>query len=132
MPQALKRFLRALVLRCPNCGNGGVLRSWFHLRAHCPRCGLALERGEAEDYFTGGMMFNIVLVEIIFGLVLMVLVVATWPAVPWTLLQWLGIPLMALAPVLLYPVSKLVWLAWDLAFRPVRREELRRPEPPRR
>jgi hypothetical protein len=44
--------------------------------------------------------------------------VAMWPTVPWDGIQ-VGAPLgMALAPVVLYPISKLLWLAVDLAFRP--------------
>ena len=47
---------RALILRCPNCGGGPVLKDWFHLRTHCPTCGIALERGEESDYYIGGML----------------------------------------------------------------------------
>jgi hypothetical protein len=46
--------------------------------------------------------------------------VLLWPTVPWDGIA-IGAPLgMAVAPVLLYPVSKLLWLAVDLGFRPER------------
>jgi hypothetical protein len=48
----------------------------------------------------------------------------TWPDVPWTLLEWIGIPAMAVMPFLFYPVSKTVWLAFDLMFRPATEDEL--------
>ncbi|HEV8363100.1 MAG TPA: hypothetical protein VGQ52_06255 [Gemmatimonadaceae bacterium] len=31
---------------------------------------------------------------------------------------WVGVTLAALTPVLSYPFSRTVWLAWDLTFRP--------------
>ena len=43
------KFLRALALRCPWCGKGPVLASWFRLRERCGACGLRLERGERSD-----------------------------------------------------------------------------------
>lgn len=116
--------LRGLTLRCPNCGSGGLFRSWFHMRDRCPRCHLRLDRHEGEDYFLGGMMFNIVLAEVIFATGLVIALVATWPRPPWNLLEWIGIPFMVLAPVLLYPLSRTVWLAFDVLFRPITPAEL--------
>ena len=120
-------FLRALALRCPNCGGGGIFASWFHLREHCPHCGLALERQEASDHYLGGMMFNIVLAEVIYLAGMLIWIVATWPNPPWNLVEYLGIPFMVLAPIILYPLSRTIWLAFDLAFRPPRPEEFARP-----
>jgi len=66
------------------------------------------------------MMFNLVLAELLFAVVFVVVLVALWPTVPWDGIQ-VGAPLgMAIAPIALYPVSKLLWLAIDLAFRPDR------------
>jgi hypothetical protein len=45
--------------------------------------------------------------------------VVTWPRVPWSLLQYGAPAAMVLAPIILYPFSKLVWLAFDLMLRPV-------------
>ena len=110
-------FARALTLRCPHCGSRGILASWFKLASACPRCHLRPDRGES-DYFLGGMMFNIALAEAVFVIVLIVTLVVTWPRVPWSLLQY-GVPAaMVLAPILLYPFSRLVWLAFDLTLRP--------------
>ena len=121
---------RALTLRCPNCGARGILASWFKLVPACPRCGLRPERGES-DYFLGGMMFNIALAEGVFVLVLIVTLVVTWPRVPWSLLQYGAPAAMVLAPIILYPFSKLVWLAFDLSLRPATPNELCPPPPSR-
>lgn len=124
-------FARALTLRCPHCGAPGVLASWFKLARACPRCRLRLERGES-DYFLGGMMFNIVLAEGVFVILLIATLVLTWPRVPWTLLEYGAPAAMILAPVILYPFSKLVWLAFDLMLRPVVPGDLETPERERR
>lgn len=111
-------LVRAVLVSCPRCGSRGLFRSWFRLHEHCPRCGLPLERGEQEDYWIGGMMFNIVLAEGLAALVIGGGILLTWPRVPWNAL-WIGsIALMVAAPFLLFPMSRVVWLAFDLVFRP--------------
>lgn len=109
---------RALRLRCPNCGGGPVLRGWFHLRARCPVCHIRLERGEESDYYLGGMMFNIALAEGLFAIIFVVALVVMWPDVPWDALQYGLVAAMIGAPILLYPVSRVLWLAFDLLLRP--------------
>ena len=57
---AARRFGRALLLRCPNCGGGPILKNWFKLHVRCGSCGIRTERGE-HDYFMGSMMLNFVM-----------------------------------------------------------------------
>jgi uncharacterized protein (DUF983 family) len=114
---------RAMRLRCPNCGGKGILASWSKLATACPRCHLRPQRGES-DYFLGGMMFNIALAEGVFVILLVATLAITWPSVPWTLLQFGAPAAMVVAPILLYPVSRLVWLAFDLMLRPITPNDL--------
>jgi Protein of unknown function (DUF983) len=93
------------------------------MRPHCPACGLPLERGD-QGYQVGSYMFNIIASELLFVLVFLGVVLVTWPSPPWRLLQYGGIILMILAPVLFFPFSKTLFLAFDLLFRPAIREEL--------
>jgi uncharacterized protein (DUF983 family) len=123
MKRAFLLFWRALRLRCPNCGGGPIFRSWFRLRPYCPSCGLSLERGE-QGYQVGSYMFNIVISELIFVLLFLGVVVLTWPSPPWRLLQYGGIALMVLAPIIFFPFSKTLFLAFDLLFRPATKDEL--------
>jgi uncharacterized protein (DUF983 family) len=58
------KFKRALLLRCPRCGGGGILKSWLRMRENCPTCGLALERGESSDFWIGAYVFNLVIGEV--------------------------------------------------------------------
>lgn len=124
-PRPLVMIARALAVSCPRCGGRALFESWFRLKSRCPRCALPLERGEQHDYWIGGMMFNIVLSEGLAVLVVGGTILLTWPDVPWNV-AWIGaIALMLVAPFLLYPMSRLVWLAFDLIFRPGRESHLR-------
>lgn len=114
---AVRPFLRALRLRCPACGGGPVLVSWFRLAPSCVRCGLRFERGE-EGYWVGSYMFNIVASELLFAGAATAVVVATWPAPPWTALTVGGVALMIITPLAFLPFSKVLFLAFDLHFRP--------------
>ncbi|MDB4909912.1 MAG: putative rane protein [Gemmatimonadetes bacterium] len=115
---------RALTLRCPNCGSRGLLRNWFKLNERCPRCGLRVER-EGHDYMAGSLMFNIVLAEMIFAAAFVAYLIITWPHPNWNMLEIVAPAGMAIAPFVLFPFSKLVWLAADLALRPPHASELR-------
>jgi uncharacterized protein (DUF983 family) len=117
-------FARALLLRCPNCGGGPVREGWFKMRVRCGRCGLRIERGEG-DYFTGSMLFNYIVPGLLVLIVLAVILIATWPRVPWDTIQYLAPALIVAAGVGLFPFSKLIWLAFDLMLRPVTAEEMR-------
>lgn len=114
---------RALTLRCPNCGSRGVLAGWLGMRERCPVCGLRIER-EGHDYLTGSMMLNIVLAELIFVIVLVAYLLIVWPRVNWGMLEIVAPLAMAAAPFILFPFSKLVWLAADLSLRPLHPNEL--------
>ena len=124
-----RMFRRAFRLRCPACGGGPVFLSWFRLAPSCPACGLRFERGE-EGYWVGSYMFNIVASELCFASVAVAVVVATWPSPPWTLITVGGVLLMLLIPFLFLPFSKVLFLAFDLCFRPPVVEDFAAPSEP--
>ena len=99
---------------------------WFEIRPACPRCALRLDRGE-EGYFVGAIVFNMAFAEGLFAAGLLAVLLCTWPNPPWDALYSGGIVGLIVAPILFYPYSKLVWLAFDLLFRPLRPEDF---EPP--
>ena len=123
VPRLGPRLLRAMRLRCPVCGGGGLLRHWLKLKPRCPTCGLRLDRGE-HDFFLGSMMFNIAIAEGLLALAVVAVMIVTWPRVPWTLLEIGGPAMMVIAPFLFYPFSQTTWLAVDLLIRPLTVEEL--------
>ena len=115
---AATKFGRALMLRCPRCGGRGILRTWFKMKEQCPTCGLALERGESSDFWIGAYVFNLVFGEVIAIGIPIVWVVLTLPNTPWLAVQIVGLILAVMLPLLFFPVSRTLWLAWDLSFRP--------------
>lgn len=123
VPPLGTRLRRAALLRCPVCGGRGLLRSWMKLRPRCPTCGLRVNRGE-HDFFLGAMMFNIALAEGMLALVLVGVLVALWPKVPWRALEIGGPLMMIVAPFLFYPFSQTIWLAFDLLLHPLTEDEL--------
>src|SRR5690348_3415527 len=82
-----KKFARALVLRCPRCGSGGLLRTWLKMKDRCPTCGLALERGEHTEFWIGAYVFNLALGELVAIGVPVVWMIATAPRQPWTAIE---------------------------------------------
>ena len=63
---------------------------------------------------------NLVLAELIVTVVLLVIVIASMPDIPWKFIQFGGAAMAVLFPLLFFPVSRLLWLSWDFCFRPVR------------
>lgn len=108
---------RALRRRCPRCGAGGIFRRWVQMLPRCPRCDLDFEQGE-QGYIVGAYMLNIVAAELIFMALFLGVLVLTWPTPPWTAIQWLGAPLVVIAPIVTYPLSKTLFLAMHLAVFP--------------
>jgi uncharacterized protein (DUF983 family) len=119
----LRLIGRAARLRCPNCGSGPVLRHWLEIRDRCGHCGIRLERGE-HDYFAGSILLNYCLAGVIAIVALLVLLIASWPTVPWNTIRWVAPLTIVALPFLLFPFSKLLWLAADIAIRPVTDAEL--------
>jgi len=125
-PPTARMVARGLVRRCPLCGASDLFRRWVEPRPACPRCQLKLNRGEA-DFFLGAYTFNFLAVEILLVGFLLVAVLWTWPDVPWRALLWIGAPLVVVAPIVFYPVSRTLWLAVDLTLRPPTPQDF--PEP---
>ena len=112
------KFGRALRLRCPRCGGGGILRSWLKMKDRCPTCGLALERGESSDFWIGAYVFNLATGELIAIGIPLLWVIVAWPAPPWTKVEVVAVVLAVSLPFVFFPFSRTLWLAWDLSFRP--------------
>lgn len=108
---------RAVRLRCPHCGQPDIFVSWFRQVDRCPKCGLVFERGE-QGYIVGAYMFNIIVAELIFAVIFVSILLLSWPTPPWTVLTYGGAALMVLLPILFYPFSRTLFLAFDLLFRP--------------
>lgn len=117
MHPALHSIGRAVRRRCPRCAGGPLFRDWFHLHPSCPDCGLLTDRGES-DYFLGALLVNLVVSEVLVAVVVLVIILVSWPSPPWVVILYGGLALGVGVPVVFYPLSKTVWLAVDLQFQP--------------
>jgi uncharacterized protein (DUF983 family) len=108
---------RAIRRRCPRCGASGVWTSFMRMRPQCPNCGLELDRGES-DYFYGAYMLNFIAAELVPVVVFVVALIVTWPNPNWNALTAVTVVLAIVAPIVLYPTTKALWLAVDLMLRP--------------
>lgn len=108
---------RSLTRACPNCGARGVHRNYWKYLERCPSCQIHLERGE-HGYVVGTYMFNLVASELIFVAVMITWITRTWGHVAWDLVQYVGVAMMVLLPVVFYPVAKGLFLSFHLFWHP--------------
>jgi len=108
-----KLVKRGLLLQCPYCGTGNIIKYPFWIKDCCPRCGyrFAAEAG----YFVGGYALNLVAVEII-GLVAIVIILIRSNL---SLYQQeaIGIGAAILLPIIFFPWSRTLWMALDLTLQ---------------
>jgi uncharacterized protein (DUF983 family) len=114
---------RALLRRCPVCGQRRIFRRWFRLAERCPNCGLRFER--IEGHWTGALGINTILS---FGTLLLTLAVGfavTYPDIPAVPILVVAVLVAAVAPFVYFPYSKTIWLTIDLMMRPLEPGEAR-------
>jgi hypothetical protein len=78
------------------------------------RCGLEFER--EEGYWVGALIIN---TAVAFGAFILLFVggmLLTWPDVPWTVLAIITISVMAILPIVSYPLSKTIWMAIEMGW----------------
>ncbi|MGV3710034.1 MAG: DUF983 domain-containing protein [Gemmatimonas sp.] len=121
--RALLFLSRAVRFRCPNCGQGPVMRGWGTTHERCSHCNFKYARSGPE-YFTGAMFCNFLIAEFLFATGFALAVMLTWPDVPWDAMTWIAVTGAVVVPMLLYPFSKVAWLTVDTLVRPVTPEEL--------
>jgi uncharacterized protein (DUF983 family) len=109
---------RALLLRCPRCGARGIWQSWFKMKHACPVCGQVFERGESHDFFIGAYLINLVVAEATAVVVAAAMWIVLGSRVSFNVLWGASMALAVIMPVIFYPFSRELWLAFDLHFRP--------------
>ncbi len=103
-PSAGVLFYRAIARKCPNCGRGKVLKSYFHMNSQCSSCGSVFWKNEGE--WTGPM-----LIDFIFALAASLY---TWAALVYfdcSLTSQLAVTgtIAALGGILVMPWSRSLW-----------------------
>ncbi len=122
----IRLVMRALRLRCPQCGGRPVFVSWTAMLPNCPVCGFRFERGE-RGYWLGAYFFNLMAMETVFAVWIGGFLIATWPSPPWTLFETATVVLMLAVSVGFFPFSKTLFLAFDLWIRPASPEDFTAP-----
>ncbi|HEX6819645.1 MAG TPA: hypothetical protein VF120_14810 [Ktedonobacterales bacterium] len=114
---ALRLLWRALLLRCPRCGEGPLYKHGYTMYEACNVCGWRYER--EEGYWTGAMAVNLVIAELIVTAVVVPL--SAYLAInhlsPAPLLFLLPLPFVL--PFLLYWHAKSLWMVIDFLLNPV-------------
>jgi uncharacterized protein (DUF983 family) len=115
---------RGLTRRCAVCGAGGLFRGYFSMVERCPRCDFRFEREQGA--FIGAVGINTIVTFTVLLVVVVTSFVATYPD---GLAVALGIAVVAAValPVVFYPFSKTLWVAIELAMRPLEPGEARPP-----
>ncbi len=110
-PGRLRMMWWGLTKRCPRCGSGHLFDRWFTIVEHCPRCALRFER--EEGYWTGALAINIAVTTGTFAIFFVAAIALTAPDIPVAPLLAILVPLMIVVPIVYYPFSKTVWMAFD-------------------
>lgn len=96
---------RALLLRCPACGAGGLFERYGRLRTACPACGHVLRREQGAQ--TGSMYLTAAVNQVFAALVILCVFVLF----DWSLAVELAvsIPLVVLFCLAFLPFSQTLW-----------------------
>jgi uncharacterized protein (DUF983 family) len=115
---------RGVRCRCPRCGEGGVLASWFRLKPRCPTCGYRFQR--EEGFWLGAYVINFAVTEGLIGVVLFayIFLAANNPDFDPLPVYVAGLAAALIAPVLFFPPSRTIWSAIDLSMRPIEPAEV--------
>jgi uncharacterized protein (DUF983 family) len=113
--------LRALGLRCPVCGTGGLFgpgkRPLLGLPQRCGGCGLAF--GRESGHWTGSWGLNVIVSFTALFFVLVFGILAAWPDPPGWGLAVVALVVAIAVPVVFAPWSATLWLVIDLRLRPL-------------
>ena len=109
----LGRILRcSFQLKCPQCREGALFRTYFKMFTQCPVCELRFER--ETGYFVGAMYLN-------YGATVLIafpsyFLLEAFAPIPFTVNLSGWALFSAIFPVIFYRYSKSLWLNFDYAF----------------
>ena len=108
--QSLANIFRwCVLLRCPVCGEGSLVKRPFKIEDHCPSCRAIFQR--EQGFFVGAILVNVVTTE----LVILLAYLASMPVIN-THYQVVLLVLFVVAvafPVAFYHHSWSIWLTFD-------------------
>ena len=109
-------FRRALLLKCPQCGaRKTFIKHWLGRYERCRSCGIRWHR--EHGFELGPMTLNVIVTFFTLAVVMIVSFVATAPDFPVNTLLAVCLGTAILVPLVVYPFTYTLWLAFDLAGR---------------
>ena len=99
------------------CGHGPPFRRWVRMAPACSRCGLRFRRIDGQ--WLGSWFLNICVAQTAVVLILVVGVALTYPDPPFAALAAVDAAAAVAVPLLFFPYSRTLWVAIDLAMRPL-------------
>jgi uncharacterized protein (DUF983 family) len=118
----LPMLWRGVRARCPRCGSRGWFASGFTRRERCPGCGLRIER--AQGMAVGATTANTIVTFGLFGLVILVGTIATYPHLAVVPMLVASLAIALLVPIAFYRSSYTTWGAVELKMRPLEPDEV--------
>lgn len=103
---------RAVLRRCPFCGESHIFENWFTLKKQCPGCGSIFE--PEDGYMLGSYVVNLGLTALIGVLFAFGVVFGTDLSV--VAIQISAVVLVVGFPLFFYGYSQLVWICLDMIF----------------
>lgn len=90
----------------------------------CPTCGHHFERD--QGYWIGAMIVATAFSVVGFLTVFVGGLAVTWPDVPWNALLLVTLAVTGVVPAVTYSSARTIWVAMDLAVRPLESHEVER------
>ena len=118
-PPLLVLLVRALRLRCPNCGGGKLFAGWLMMHPRCSKCGFKFERG--PGYWLGSIYVNYGVTALLVTLGYFVLFFTD--VLPQEAVLGLLTAFLVLFGLFFFRFARSIWIAFDVYFDPVRGEE---------
>ena len=112
-----KLISRALLARCPVCGQRKIFRHWLQMADRCPRCGFVFER--QEGHFIGAVGMNTVITAAaLMGSIVVGLLISS-PDIAVVPILAVAIGISIVLPVVIHPLCRMLWTAIHLMMQPL-------------
>jgi uncharacterized protein (DUF983 family) len=108
---------RGFAKRCPVCGEGHLFEAWVRMIPVCRRCGYRFHRKPGQ--WLGSWFLNLCVVQTAVILVVIVIAGVTWPRTSTLLLIVATTATALFTPLAFFPFSRTIWIAIDLAMKPL-------------
>ena len=91
------------------------------MASHCPRCAFHFNR--VPGHWLGSWFLNVLVTQGVVVLILVVVGAATWPDVPVMAMTIAAGAAAVLVPLAFFPFARTIWVAIELAMRPLELDE---------